>query len=464
MPLLPRYNMFEEFGFRGEWWDPARPERKLPGVMRWTPRDGARVELHEHVASTSSFKGDGVLHGVCGNTDQLRLPVTLQGAWVFNDSSLFTHQLIRASVCIVGAHLQPTDGTTFHAIDLHLDSLAEWFGFEPWDIDELDRQFKQVDAKSLPLASSPNVDMKLDNETIRLQASDVASFGRNRIHIDHDVLLSLTKYESPQPFPAWRNIVDSVSRLITLLACEGAHPRSIAIHLTTANSQPRPLGDRVRIYYRHQRRRESRGKLGRQMPFQFPRVGKELLGTVANRWFELHDKLKDCMRLLFRQVERPGDEIVPRFLSACQMFEAFHRGTRDETYAPPDKYAEWLPKMVAGIPQDVESEHRQALTSKLRFGNQRSLRTRLRTTFAGLPEAIRAELEIDPRRDADLITKARNFHTHLDDGGDGGVPDEGQLFPLSSKLVMTVGYLLWCDLGLEHLIRPRDVLHLWMLS
>lgn len=222
----------------------------------------------------------------------------------------------------------------------------------------------------------------------------------------------------------------------------------------------------MKAYFRHEKRKETRKheQIGPNMPMQFPKIGHRLFRRAATRWFEIHAKIAECMRLLFRQVEHPRDEIVPAFLNACQMFESFHRATRDAPYARKAQYDRWLQAMVAAIPKGVKPDHRQALKTRLKYGNQLSLRNRLKRTFEKLPEVIREKLEIKPADDAHKIAGARNFYIHLDDS-DGGPPvEEGELFPYYAKLVMTVGYLLWCDLGLAKKVRPNHVLELWMLS
>lgn len=285
---------------------------------------------------------------------------------------------------------------------------------------------------------------------------------RSKVEFEHD--LWMVAMVADRSFRDWYDLVHAQFRLITLLSGVKAHPQVIELNLTRQPKGAGPYYQRVRAYFRHSWRRDDWTTPGPAMPFQLTRLPGDLFSRVADRWFRLHHDLGDCMRLLFRQVERSGDEIIPRFLSACQMFEAFHRETRDEPYSDPALYEQWRQQMVAAIPTEVLPDHRNALKSRLKFGNQLSLRTRLRRTFEALPVDIQRVLEVDPKREANAITATRNYYTHLDPSSADRIVEEGELPPISSKLVMTVGYLLWCDLGLEDLVRPGDVHHLWILS
>lgn len=466
MAFLPKQDLFESFELRGQWWDPARPETKVPGKLSWDPHEGGTLELASRFRLPDGNGWDTALHGDTGDGFVSRLPVTLQNVLEGRNRSGTEHPEFYCTRMLCGLHAVPEKPYFLVGTNMKLDGLAEWYGFQPWDTE---REFFSGNSAgsehTLTIKDTPLTVCEVPSigGNLQLTGGGARSFTRTSLEFNHDV--TLFAHCNPKPLHEWRDFIHAQTRLLCLLSGSRAHPKSVRLRLSESEETRDWLyAKEVSVYFRHERKRPDHSVIGPEMPFQFPRLGKDRFGEVASKWFTLHDRLKDCMRLLFRQVERPGDEIVPRFLSACQMFEAYHRGTRDNPYAPAERYAEWLKQMVAAIPADVEPEHRQALKSRLRFGNQRSLRTRLRTTFGALPDAIRARLNIDSSVDANRITNARNYHTHLDDGGSTDVPEEGDLFPLASNLVMTIGYLIWSDLGLGDLVRPHDVLALWKLS
>lgn len=406
---------------------------------------------------------DVLLYGEVANDSIGRFPVTLENVIRRRDGRRDDHPQFSATRCFCGAHIK-LDQHFFSSTDLHLDSLAEWYGFEPW---EMRGQLEQPDGegrRKIVFFDTPHVVVPVPSigGDIQLTGSGRSSHTRTDINITHDVLLFAQC--KPRPIEDWWDFVHSQTRLITLLSCGRCHPNRVELELRNNQDDRRALGDRVCVYFRHERERQDYQQIGPNMPFQYPRI-KEIFASVADKWFSTYDKLRDCLRILFRSLERPGDEIIPRFLNACQMFEAFHRITRDEPYAEPDKYSEWLKQMKNAIPREISEPHRKSLENKLKYGNERALRSRLRSAFEGLPPDVRVAIDVDPKKDASLIADTRNAHVHLNESPDTETLTEREMFPYCAKIVMTVGYLLWCDLGLKELVRvPHDIHELWFLT
>ena len=465
MAFLPEYTLFDEFELRGTWWNPANPDHKVAGRLYWTPHEGGRLELATPLAEPRGNPWETIVHGDVAAKHATSLKVTLENVFCRRDPSHRNTQVCTGTRLYCGAHLDPTDPGLIRSTHLHLESLFSWYGFEPWAMEggqplrrTGEREHTLIDRD--PRSTVCRIEGIGGN--LQFSSSKRSDYSHSSLSIDHDI--AMASYFSPRPFREWHDYVHAQFRLITLLSCCRAYPKRIELELRRGVNDQRLLGDGVAVYLRHSWRRDDWPSIGMEMPFQFPRLGPERLAAVAEKWFELQGRLGDCMRLLFRQIERPGDEIVPRFLSACQMFEAFHRETLGGLYVEQDQYEGWRQAVVAAIPSDIPRNLRDALKARLKYGNQLSLRTRLRQTFAALPSEIQRVLELDPKRDADAITATRNYHTHLDPSSANSIVEEGELPPVSSKLVMTVGYLLWCELGLADLVRPGDVNHLWILS
>ncbi|MBV6515483.1 MAG: hypothetical protein HPKKFMNG_01122 [Planctomycetes bacterium] len=463
MSLLLKHTLFDEFQLRGTFWTPTKPENKVPGKFFWSPKDGGRLELLGQILLSRDDRWDVLLFGEVANDAIGPLPVTLENVTRRRDGGRDDHSLFSATRCYCGAHVK-LDQHLFSSTDIYLDSLAEWYGFEPWEMRGQLEQPEGEGRRKITLLDTPHIVIPVPSIGGDIQFTGIrrSSYTRKSFSITHDVLL--VAQCKPRPIEDWWDFVHSQTRLITLLSCGRCHPNRVELELRRSQAERHRLGEKVCVYFRHNRERQDYQQIGPNMPFQYPRI-KEVFARVADKWFSAYDKLHDCLRILFRQLERPGDEIIPRFLNACQMFEAFHRITRDEPYADPVRYSAWFKQMKSAIPVDVSEPHRNSLENKLKYGNERALRSRLRAAFESLPPEVRVAIDVDPKKDANLIADTRNAHIHLNESPDKKTLTEREMVPYCSKIVMTVGYLLWCDLGLKEFVRvPRDVNELWFLT
>ena len=109
-----------------------------------------------------------------------------------------------------------------------------------------------------------------------------------------------------------------------------------------------------------------------------------------------------------------GDNFLEgRFLSLAQAVESFHRRFQDGEYMPADEYKQKvMVPLIACIPFDVDSSHRQSLKNRIKYGAEYSLSKRLTLLFREhretLEELIPNALElIRP------IVERRNSLTHF---------------------------------------------------
>ena len=106
------------------------------------------------------------------------------------------------------------------------------------------------------------------------------------------------------------------------------------------------------------------------------------LSSVFRNWFDLAETLKP-VRLLYRAAFSPTQhESETRFLFLCQAVEAYHRLRRPGTYMDQETFDDdILPGLKKCIPSDLQSDHRRALKDRLKWGNERSLRHRLKALY-----------------------------------------------------------------------------------
>jgi len=103
----------------------------------------------------------------------------------------------------------------------------------------------------------------------------------------------------------------------------------------------------------------------------------ESAACVFDNWLQLYDKITPSLNVMFAALY-VDMYIEERFLLACQSVEVLHRHLWPDSYVGEDEYNEIQAKLVESIPADVSEGLRAKLEGLLTYGNEFSLRRRLK--------------------------------------------------------------------------------------
>lgn len=155
-------------------------------------------------------------------------------------------------------------------------------------------------------------------------------------------------------------------------------------------------------------------------------------GKYVSLWLELYDKLSPSLDLFFVAKSDRDFYIDNRFLILVQGLESFHRRTSDMTELSPKAYDEMGKKLLAC----VTGEAQEWIKRKLKYGNEPSLRKRIKDMLTGL-ENLFGGRGICKQIVNDIV-KARNYLTHYDSKLKGNSCSGERLYAL--YLVLEVLY------------------------
>jgi hypothetical protein len=129
-----------------------------------------------------------------------------------------------------------------------------------------------------------------------------------------------------------------------------------------------------------------------------------------------------CRALYFLAAYGHNNYIEGRFLALVQAVEAFHRRFADGVYVLPEVFDQQVaPALIAAIPGGLDASLVESLKSRIRFGNEYSLRKRLRLLFREHEQALEKVVP-DAERFIDPIVEQRNAFTPFPE-------DQAQLRP-----------------------------------
>lgn len=202
-------------------------------------------------------------------------------------------------------------------------------------------------------------------------------------------------------------------KLAALLAFTAGIPMPIDAIEASAEDSARPLAVLVTL------RQAKPCELKNFHDFFIPRgaLGTTFPTIVAN-WFREIESVLVPSQLVLGILTTDSIWLHVAFSSLIQALEGFHRGRREQftgIYMDESKYESVKSALNAAIPTEVYSSHRDALRSRIRYGNQVSLSRRLDELRDYIGDQL-ARLIIAP--DGKIPRSwidTRNYHSHWDE-------------------------------------------------
>ena len=133
-------------------------------------------------------------------------------------------------------------------------------------------------------------------------------------------------------------------------------------------------------------------------------------------------------------------------MDLAHALEAYHRRLFDGEYMTEEEYDPIETTLIDAIPQNISAEHRDSLKSRIKYGYQYSLRTRLKNllseVLAEQSEATKTIVGNQPNFIKRLV-ETRNYFTHLDGEANSAVlkTDELYEFTLNVRLLLQICFL-----------------------
>lgn len=196
------------------------------------------------------------------------------------------------------------------------------------------------------------------------------------------------------------------------------------------------------------------------LPFPFARVEKRL-PALLDAWFDVEQRSGEALALLFSTMVDGGGAPLPyEFLSRVQAVEGVLRAVTAGTYVEPQQYDGIRDAMVKAMPEEMDEGLRAALKARLRFGNEWSLRRRLKEAFRSLNRELQVFVLASekPASFVDAVVDGRNFWTHYDENEMGKPMSIPRASVASSRMLSLAVVLLLRRLGIgdEEILEQLD--------
>ena len=447
---LSDYEFLNDFSSRGRWWLPDRPGDRIPGTLSFSDGriqlelDGSfsvpELELPNLLSSPTIFKA-AAIYGE--TTDGDSCTVLRTAAFGIGQGSL----RLRGNALLVGAHWREEEGQQIQKVNLRFAHLDEWA------YQQLFQQGSGVSKESFTfiLPTEPKTLLHIEdllsiknlilaaNIEVKMERTTTSLINRNQF---------LVEFRESANLLTVKTLVRDIGNLLSLLVGEAVQPLKIRLTLSPDSHSSHPYVD----YFLGLRNRSIAKKSMFEMPLPFAAFGEDGTKTLFKNWFLHEENLRPIYSLLLSTVYEPDQYVQSTFLSLVQALETFHRRLYEGIYVPKAEYAETRKSLIAAIPPQTAPAIAEKLTGMLNWGNEFSLRDRLKESFGSLSQESWAQLTNQHEQGNFIrtVVDIRNYLTHYKETKRPDIIENLlEMYNLNQQLRATLTVLLFKHLGME---------------
>lgn len=398
----------KSFEVSGTWWLPGHDDAAVAGTLKFSPNTGVTLALHGAPHDLAFFTDEPNVPVLHGRT--LGSVVTLLNGFYtgWKGASLFEPNVresnLRFRYLLAGRHLMAENCQPFQSMTVRYSNSELWFGQAVLPRTK-NGGVEYSEPKEYTIAIS-------DDWTLGTSSSLTLTGGQlHRTELDHHRLFTLHSHQ-PSLLTDFTNQLHHLSQFLML--CQGVDvlPTSIRLSLPTPDDQdaykPREevglflhLGDR------------TVPDVGAPMNFTvwFPKIEQHFV-QAAEAWFAKAEIQKFCRNLFFSEISHEAAFAESRFLSIVQAVEAYCHTTQQGLYCDQATYESVAVTLRAAIPRSLTRDHRKALESRIQYGNQHSLRKRIRDLLHSLEPDTQRVLCNKVSDFCNGVVNTRNHFTH----------------------------------------------------
>lgn len=424
---MTAYSIRDDVSFAGEWWLPAEPGRKIPGTLSWS-NTRATLQIHDSFVPlrtgplSQSSQPQPVVHGTTTNSQVVSV---LDASWSrgnvsFGGAGLKRPESFISSLVVIGAHVEGQ--TLYGEVCVRIPGLQTLLG-----IGRIEETLVSKTEKSA--ASMLYRTTSLEEERIEIPAI-AATLGLGivrRFTGDRLTHLSITSAacvriapDQPKTLEWFLEQLGKATALLVFLVGSRMTADEVTAKVAGSNVDVSML-----IAW------ANGGYCPYQNPHEYFLLRETMaadLSAVFRAWYKAHDAIAMPSELALSVLSSEGLWVHVQFLLLMQALEGFHRAIADDTYIPPDDYEHVRHVLTAAIPSSVEPNHREALKSRIKYGNELSLRKRLNDLAGRLDASLRERIFGATGVVSQKWVTTRNYYTHWDEASRNDALDTAGMY------------------------------------
>lgn len=397
----------------GYFWLPAKPDNRLPGILRVTDTGKTDVEVIGIFGDTLAAMNDstpelGRIVGVIENGDL----ITLEHCFYSNRNISFggiSKSTIHANFLLRGVQYEEGEPVTFSRFRFSVEGLDEWLSVSGlrvennWSERSASIHFNPPKEITVQLADGIGLTFTfgwtLPSTTIVTEAK-----------ITQKVYITLTS-ESLRPIEDYLALAFKLKNFLCFATDETVSLDSatgFSHEITREVGNDEKLEEPIAIYYASTPVSEGRPKLHwHNMLFRYGHIADQL-ESILNSWLSNYEISAPAFNLYFASKSGAHKYLDGRFLSLVQGIETLHRRNSQETLMPDSEFDQLVATIVDGCP----AGRKEWLSKKLVYANELPLRQRMRQMLE--PFEILYGGAKERKYFIGKVIDTRNYLTHYD--------------------------------------------------
>jgi hypothetical protein len=244
--------------------------------------------------------------------------------------------------------------------------------------------------------------------SLRIHQSKQWNHTMNSMDIKWAAALQILAHQH-MPFSAAHQLSWYCQELMHLLTGSPLSLKSVKIHLLNKADSDPPID----LLFKQRGRHDQPDLYAPEMLLPYGSIA-DRFQSIVEKWLTRSEQAILAGNFFFgSQFDKKGTVEIG-FLEITQAAESLMRSLDGGLYMSPKEYEQMLPKIFDALPSEIKGDHLQSIKSRLKFGNEHSLRRRLTQMFDRLPQDIGVQIAQDVKKFVDKVVNTRNYYTHLD--------------------------------------------------
>lgn len=405
----------EPFDEKGYWWLPSDPDDQIAGILSFDHSNGIRLELFGtfHPFANRIVPDLPIVHGVTIGRKATLYNSVYSGRGF--GSPGFEHSTLRATHILFGHLFENPDEIRFSSFSVKYQFLEEWAGLKVFSTERDSDPRSEI--RRVIYARPKSREIRVKGIKIELDSEFTPGGDAIReVRLAHSNLVRMTFGQpiSLDEFLSGPNFL--LENLFTLAIgrptpAVGIVARSEALFESDSNGENFPLSVEI-LYPNPVIPQLPRRVYHRDMLFSLKDIDTDF-ELVLNKWFEKEQMLRPVYNLYFSMMNMSPTYLETMFLTMTRALETYHRRVFGGHYVENGDYEAIQERLVKAIPERVRGGFREALTQKIHYFNEFSLRKRLEEILQAYRPVCGSFIR-DEGKFIEETIYTRNFLTHFE--------------------------------------------------
>ena len=427
---LDKTTLLDSFEKKGKWWLASKPGKKIPGILYFKGRDSITIELDGHLTlknnsfDISGLTQDGFKVRVVNCFESQRQLSMMGGG----------NSKITGNLLILGDWDRLTKNKKFLKCDINYSHLEEWMGINPL------RSYAKGNKTGTIKPKTISIKIPSQNATVE------TSYRWNKKHESNTIKYSYSNDfrvtpKKGKPLNWFLDFQHHMQMLIAVLVGGPVQVKQIRMY----------DGDKFNKFHVFYilNTNEIKEKISfHEMLFPLKKIKKKFPVLLRN-WFEKMEDIRPVAVLFSGVINRLLSNLEPQFLAYTQAIEAFHARFMGGTYLSEADYRKVSQVLKSSIPKGVLPDLVVSLKSRIKYGNEFSLRKRLKDIFQNFSQKTNNLITKDTGKFSNKVVNARNYFTHYSKELEKGSLRKRDLYFAIQKLRLILIFLFAKEIGLK---------------